>query len=124
MKAIKNLRSKVMRTAWEIFRTTKNSFSACQQKAWEIIKLSFSKIELQVGRCFLENKRNVYRKIDRPVSEINKEMISNIVFLVNHFKRDFELTERKNLIEKQNAEIRANNHPVIADHLIYGTSLD
>lgn len=124
MKTIKNLKSKIMRIAWELFRNTNYSFSECLKNAWNIIKQSFNRIDLKIGRCFLENKKNVFRMIDKSSKDINKEMVSNIVFLVNHFKRDFELTERKILVEKQNAEIRENNHPIIADHLINGYSLD
>ena len=94
-KIIKNLRNKVMRTAWELFRTTSLDFGTCLKQAWKIIKDSFAKIELQTGRCFLENFKNVYRKIDRPAKEINKEFVSNVVFLVNHFKRSIEFGKRK-----------------------------
>ena len=88
-------RSKVMRTAWHLHRVTGISFSECLKKAWEIIKDAFNKIELQKGRCFLENKKNVYRMIDKPIKDVNREMIDNVVFLTNFFKNQFRIIERK-----------------------------
>ena len=123
-KIIKNLRNKVMRTAWELFRTTVLDFGMCLKQAWKIIKDSFDKIELTTGRCFLENFKNVYRKIDRPAKEINKEFISNVVFLVNHFKRSVEFDKRKASREAWEKEVRANNNVVVADSLIGGYKFD
>ena len=123
-KTIKNLRNKVMRTAWELFRTTGLDFRTCLKQAWKITKDSFAKIELQTGRCFLENFKNVYRQVERPAKEINKEFISNVVFLVDHFKRSVEFDKRKAAREAWEKEVRANNNVVVADSLIGGYKFD
>lgn len=124
IKAIKNLRNKVMRIAWELFRTTGLSFGESLRKAWKIIKDSFAKIELTTGKCFLENFKNVYRQVERPAKEINKEFISNVVFLVNHFKREIEFANKKAKREAWEKEVRANNNVVVADSIIGGYKFD
>ena len=121
---IKNFRNKLMRTAWEIFRSSELTFGESLRKAWKIVKDAFAKIELQTGRCFLENFKNVYRKIDRPAKEINKEFVSNVVFLVDHFKRSLEFDKRKAAREAWEKEVRANNNVVVADSLIGGYKFD
>lgn len=121
---ITKLKSKVMRTAWHLNRLTGNNFSECLKKAWSIIKKAFAKIELQKGECFLENKKNVYRMIDRPMQDINKEMVKNIVFLVSVFENEFKITNREKEIEKRNAEIRATQNAIVADSMINNYKLD
>ena len=117
-------RSKVMRTAWHLHRVTGFTFSECLKKAWQIIKTAFSRIELTTGMCFLENKQNVFRIIDRPVQEINKEMTKNIVFLVEVFIKETEIMARKAAAEKANAEIRATHNAVVADSMINNYKFD
>lgn len=113
-----------MRTAWHLHRVTGFSFSECLKKAWQIIKTAFGRIELTTGKCFLENKQNVFRMIDRPAQEINREMTKNIVFLVEVFTTETEIKARKAAAEKANAEIRATQNAIVADSRINNYKFD
>lgn len=117
-------RSKVMRTAWHLHRVTGFSFSECLKKAWQIIKNAFGRIELTTGKCFLENKRNVFRMIDRSSQEINKEMVKNVVFLTEVFTKETEIKARRNATETANTEIRTTHNAIVADSIINNYKFD
>lgn len=123
-KIIAKSRSKVMRTAWHLHKETGKDFSECLKKAWQIIKEAFSQIELQTGKCFFENKKNVFRMIDRSAKEINSEMVKKVVFMVEVFKRDTQLIARESKIAHANAAIRAMHNAVVADSRIHNYKLD
>ena len=118
-----------MRTAWEIFRTTKKDFSFCLKKAWELIKKSFAKIKLITIVPIQKNElpefcKSASKRIEKTTKEINKEMIANIVWYVNYIKSSVEFEKRKEIEAKRVADIRANNDTIRAESLIYGYSLD
>ena len=129
MKTITKLKSKVMRTAWEISRTTKKDFSFCLKKAWEIIKQSFAKINLVSIVPMKKNELPAFCKsasirIEKTTKEINKEMVTNIVWYVNHIKSNVEFEKIKEVETRRVAEIRANHDAIRSESLIYGYSLD
>lgn len=88
------------------------------------MKSAFSKIELQTGMCFLENKQNVFRMIDRPAQDINREMVKKIVFLTEVFIKETELKARKAAAEKANSEIRGTQNAIVADSMINNYKFD
>lgn len=124
MKTIKNLKVKVMRTAWHLFRNTELNFSEALKKSWEIIKKAFERTDLQIRMCFLENGKTWTDLVDRPLSEINKDITKLIVHLVECSITNLRLTKEKTEIERINAEIRANNNAIVADSIIGGYKLD
>lgn len=92
---IKNLRNKVMRTAWHLFRKTGLSFAECLKNDWKIIKEAVSKVDTHKGRCFLENGKNVYRMIARDAKTVNKEIISQIVRITELVIRRAEFKKKR-----------------------------